>query len=490
VAFRYLITAALIILLFRPVAGQQLRVAAAANAQYAVAELIEAFTDSTGIETEMISTSSGKLAAQIRNGAPYDVFLSADMSTVESLCREGFCGSEVIPYAVGRLVIWTVNDLDLSAGLQSLLHESIKKIAIANPETAPYGAAAIESLKSAGLYDSVSSKLVFGESISQVNQYVMSGTAEIGLTSKSVVLSKMKGQGTWVAVPDSIHSALIHGMAITSFGKQNHEQGSMQFLRFVSSPAAARIFENHGYGKISANQTRIIESENGNSSAVSRAASWEPFWLTFKLAGITTLILLLIGIPLAWWLASGKWKIKPVLEAMIALPVVLPPTVLGFYLLLLLSPQSGPGRWFDENFGIRLAFEFEGLAMASVIYSLPFMVQPLQTGFESIPKALKEAAQSMGKNRYQILIRVLLPNMKPSLITGTVLSFAHTVGEFGVVLMIGGMIPGKTRVASVAIYDELDNLNFENAHMYASVLLGLSFLVLLLVYSVNKKLKT
>lgn len=215
------------------------------------------------------------------------------------------------------------------------------------------------------------------------------------------------------------------------------------------------------------------------------SAFLETLWLTLQLAGVTTLVLILVGIPIAYGLAHLRNFWKPILTAIISLPLVLPPTVLGFYLLLAFSPSSGLGLWLDEVLGLRLVFTFSGLVVASVIYSLPFMVQPLQSGFENIPSSLVEASYTLGKGRRETLWRVLLPLVRPALLTGTVLSFAHTIGEFGVVLMIGGNIPGETRVASIAIFDEVESLNYGTAHQYAWVLLLLSFAILVLVYALN-----
>jgi molybdate transport system permease protein len=213
-----------------------------------------------------------------------------------------------------------------------------------------------------------------------------------------------------------------------------------------------------------------------------------PLLLTFQLAFITTFILLLVGVPLAYFLAVTKLKVKPVLEAFISLPLVLPPSVLGFYLLLAFSPNSGIGIFLESTFDLRLVFTFAGLVVASILYSLPFMVHPIQAGLEALPVSLKEASYVLGKSKVETLFRVLLPNIKPSLLTGIVLSFAHTIGEFGLVLMIGGNIPGETKVASIAIYDEVETLNYEAAHVYSIILLLLSFSILLLVYVLNKRL--
>ncbi len=213
----------------------------------------------------------------------------------------------------------------------------------------------------------------------------------------------------------------------------------------------------------------------------------QPLLLSFQLAAVTTLILLVLGIPLAYRLAFMRSRSKPVFEALVSMPLVLPPTVLGFYLLLAFSPQHAFGLWLEQWLNIRLVFSFPGLVIGSVIFSLPFMVQPVQSALQSLPRSLIEASRTLGKSDLETLMRVLLPNIKPALLAGTVLSFAHTVGEFGVVLMLGGNIPGVTKVASIAIYDEVESLNYAAAHFYSMVLAGVTFAILLAVYIVNRK---
>ncbi len=212
---------------------------------------------------------------------------------------------------------------------------------------------------------------------------------------------------------------------------------------------------------------------------------YNPLILTFKLAFITTILLLLISIPLSYWLAHSKSKIKPVIETFVSMPLVLPPTVLGFYMLLAFSPSNAFGSWLDTWLGLRLVFSFEGLVVASIVYSLPFMVHPLQSGFANLSPSLRDASYVLGKSKVVTLFKVLLPNLKPSLLTGIVLAFAHTVGEFGVVLMIGGNISGKTKVASIAIYDEVESLNYDAANTYSLILFTITFVILLMVYLVN-----
>ena len=214
---------------------------------------------------------------------------------------------------------------------------------------------------------------------------------------------------------------------------------------------------------------------------------FSPFLLSFKLAGLTSLILFVISLPLAWYLSQTRSRIKPFLEAITALPIVLPPSVLGFYILVALSQNSPLGEFFDKMFDIKLVFNFTGLVVASCFYSLPFMVQPLQNGFEGLNKNMLEASYISGKSKLTTMLKVALPNIKSSLMTAIIITFAHTVGEFGVVLMVGGSIPGETKVASVAIYEMVEIMDYKSAHVYSAIMVIISFLVLLGVYIFNHK---
>jgi molybdate transport system permease protein len=209
--------------------------------------------------------------------------------------------------------------------------------------------------------------------------------------------------------------------------------------------------------------------------------------ITFRLAAVSTLILLLLGIPLAWWLARTRWRAKFLLEAMIAMPLILPPTVLGFYLLILLGPRGPLGGLMEALGGQSLAFTFSGLLIGSVIYSLPFVIQPLQNAFAAIGLRPLEVAATLRASSLDRFFTVALPLARPGLITAAVLGFAHTVGEFGVVLMIGGNISGETQVVSIAIYDHVESLEYVHAHWLSAGLLLLSFLILLVVYAVNRR---
>jgi molybdate transport system permease protein len=212
----------------------------------------------------------------------------------------------------------------------------------------------------------------------------------------------------------------------------------------------------------------------------------EPVWLSMKLALLTTSLLLLIGIPVAYWLSGKPGIFKLFIEALITMPMILPPSVLGFYLLLAFSPNSSLGNFLHKHFSIQLVFSFKGLVVASLIYSLPFMVGPVKAAFGHLPKSIAEASYTMGKSRWETFYAILLPNIRSSIFTAVVLTFAHTLGEFGVVLMIGGNIPGETKVASIAIYDAVESMEYNTANQYALILFGITFLIVIGLFIFNK----
>lgn len=214
---------------------------------------------------------------------------------------------------------------------------------------------------------------------------------------------------------------------------------------------------------------------------------WQSLGLTLRLAAITTLVLGVLGLPLAHWLNTTRRRIAPAIEALVTLPIVLPPTVIGFYLLVAFSPNRAPGHWWLDAVGTPLAFSFTGLVIASVFYSLPFAVQPFQAALKAVPAELLDAGRALGASPWRTFLRVHLPLARRGIAAGLTLGFAHTLGEFGVVLMIGGAIPGRTKVASIALYDEVQKLNYPAAHAFAALLLGLSFVLLLAVTLLQRR---
>ena len=215
---------------------------------------------------------------------------------------------------------------------------------------------------------------------------------------------------------------------------------------------------------------------------------WQAFWLTIRLAVLVAAVLVVIGLPVAYWITYSRWRWKFLAEAVVALPIVIPPTVLGFYVLLALGPRSPLGRWWEALTGHTLAFTFEGLVIGSVLYSLPFAVQPFAASFSAVDTKLIAASATLGASRARTFFRVILPLSISGLVTGVALSFAHTMGEFGVVLMVGGNIPGVTRTVSIDIYDQVQVSNYPAANQTALVLVLIAFVVLSLVYALNRRI--
>lgn len=217
------------------------------------------------------------------------------------------------------------------------------------------------------------------------------------------------------------------------------------------------------------------------------AIDWRTFWLTLQLAFVVSVLLLVFGVPISYWIAFSRWRWKFLVEALVALPIVLPPTVLGFYVLVALGPRSPLGRWWISLTGHTLAFTFTGLVIGSILYSLPFTVQPVAASFSSVDRKLIGASATLGASPLRTFFRVIAPLSLPGIVTGAALSFAHTMGEFGVVLMVGGNIPGMTRTVSIDIYDRVEASDYAGANATALVLLILCFVLLTIVYSFNRK---
>jgi molybdate transport system permease protein len=215
---------------------------------------------------------------------------------------------------------------------------------------------------------------------------------------------------------------------------------------------------------------------------------WQSFWLTIRLAMLVAAVLALLGLPIAYWITYSRWRWKFVAEAVVALPIVLPPTVLGFYILIALGPRSPLGRWWGTLTGHSLAFTFEGLVIGSIVYSLPFAVQPFAASFAAVDQRLLAASATLGASNLRTFLQIVLPLSIPGLVTGIALGFTHTMGEFGVVLMVGGNIPGVTRTVSIDIYDKVQAFDYGGANTTALMLLAISFAILTLIYALNRKL--
>lgn len=464
--------------------AETITVAAAANLKIVMEEIVTAFElVHPDDRIEVVYGSSGKLYTQIQQGAPYDLYFSADVDLPRQLAAAGFAASDATPYALGRLVLWS-SSLDVTKlTLTSLADPEISRIAIANPQHAPYGKRAREVLRASGVWQQVEGKLVLGENIAQTAQFVETGNAQVAILALSLALSpQLAQQGGYWLIPDHLHAPLEQGYIVTK--RAASTELAFRFADFVDGATARAVLSRSGFDVSS----KITQRENNSApfAPQSRFLSADDITalaLTARLAATVTAILLVLGTPIAWWLArTSSWWKGPI-GAVVALPLVLPPTVLGFYLLVTMGP-NGPVGQLTERLGLGLLpFTFWGLVVASVFYSLPFTVQPLQNAFEAIGERPLEVAATLRATPLDAFFSVAVPLARPGFLTASILTFAHTIGEFGVVLMIGGNLPGVTRVASVAIYDHVEALEYTQAHRVSAILLVFSFLVLLIVYS-------
>ncbi len=481
-----LLAAVLMVLAAAPAAaGERLLVATASNFKPAMEELLALFgPHHADADVGAVYASTGKLAAQIRAGAPYDLFCAADMDSPRTLIAEGFAVAPVREYARGRLALWSaMTDAGLLT-LEDLADPRFSHIAIAQPRHAPYGMRAREALRASGVWPQVESRLVYGENIGQTAQFVRSGNAQIGLIALSQVLDPdFAGDGRYTLVPDGLHAPLAQGQVLTRHGAG--KPLAEAFARWLRSEEAQTVIARHGYGA-----APLATTATEPARTLLSRADWIALGLTLRLAGLVTLLLLGLATPLAWWLARTRSRWAWPVSALVALPLVLPPTVLGFYLLVALGADGPLGR-LTESLGLGLLpFTFPGLVVASLVYSLPFVVQPLRAAFESVGDDVLEEAAALGAGAVDRFFTISLPLARRGIAAGGILGFVHTIGEFGVVLMIGGSIPGSTRVVSVQIYDHVEAFDYAQAHGLAAILLALSFCSLLLLYALNPRLRS
>lgn len=456
-----------------PASAEEVRVAVAANFRATCEALARRFEARGGPRVLISVGSTGSLCAQIRNGAPFDLFLAADAERPAALEAEGLT-LERWTYARGRLVLTGHDPRAPQTPEASLRAGAFQHLALANPDAAPYGAAARLTLQRLGLWEALLPRLVYGESVTQTYQFVRSGSAELGFVSRAQV--DPARERFWL-VPEELHAPLRQDAVLLKGAP-----GARALWAYLQSPPAQALIEAAGYG-------RDPQHDLAAPAPAPLGSPLPALRLTLLLAATSTLVLLVCGTPLAWWLARGQSRWRVPVEALVALPLVLPPTVLGFYLLVLLGPAGPLGATWEGLGGPRLVFSFSGLVIGSVVYSLPFVVQPLRTSFQAIDPSLLEAAATLRASALDRWRSVILPLARHGFLTAAVLGFAHTVGEFGVVLMIGGSIPGQTKVLSIAIFDHVEQLEYARAHLLAGGMLAFSFATLLLVYALNRRLE-
>lgn len=456
----------------------ELHIAAATNLLPLLDELKAAFEHAhPSYQVHFIAGSSGKITAGILNGAELDLFLAADMSYPQAVVNHGLADS-VYAYCYGRLLLFSRHG-DVEAQWAQIVDGGQGVVAMANPALAPYGRAAEEVLKKWGVYERVSRRTALAESVAQTVQQALTGADVAFIPASALYTESMRpytqDETSRQRIDEAFYTPIRQGLVVL-------KPKAVVFKNFMLSETAQKLFEQFGYRK--ADGAAAVQQPTPKMPF-----SMRPFYVSLKLAFCTTLVLFIIGVPLAALLAYRRFYGHLLLDTLVTLPLVLPPTVLGFYLLLLLGPNQGLGWLLAQYVDVRLIYNFKGILIASCIYSLPFMIQPVKSGLAELDTSLIEASYLLGKSRLQTFFHVILPNIKTALITGIVMTFAHTLGEFGVIMMVGGNISASTRPASVAIYENVEALQFESAHIYSGVLLALSVLFLLAMNLLNRYLE-
>lgn len=423
-----------------------------------------------GRRMDIVRGSSGALAGQIREGAPFDLFVSADENMIKALQEDSLMRDVRRSGIRSNIVLRATGSLPRSA--DSAVSGKFPLI-IPNPQTAPVGVRALEIIR-AVRHDTLLPRLILARNAEDVITLSGIQPGAYAISTGSVAQAAGWPEAELLSLQDYGRAFVDYHFALIRGGNANAEDLRALSDLFVQAEYKG-LLEDQGYF-YSIDSTRAgVEGPLPRSIRPDIAG---PLWISLKLALITTIILLLIGLPLAWWLRDSRSPLRLPVDMLSTLPIVLPPTVLGFYLLVLMSPAHAPGSWLRDVFGLELIFSFPGLVIGSVIFSLPFMVQALKTGMELLDHRMLDAARTLGKGRWSIFRNVVLPNIRPAILTGCVLSFAHTLGEFGVVMMLGGNVSGETRTASVAIFEAWERMDYKSATVYALSLLGMALILL------------
>jgi molybdate transport system permease protein len=503
---------------------EELIIAVASNFRLPLEQVVAKSPYWSSQNLKLVTGSTGTLYAQIINGAPFDIFLSADRLRPTDLVSKKFADAS-LAYATGRIALWPVpteimmNRMATSAKIQRLLTQHEGKFAIAHPDLAPYGKAAQAYIAQFATNTDILNNLVLASNVTQAFQSIDSGNASLGIVAESLLIqasrqfndekykrylvldfSQKSGVVSGVNNPQSIDKMTEQHAVVLISSKQKERANA--FIEFLLSDSVQKDLSTLGYiskgeadytdlNSGSAEQSNPIKDSdfaiNTNSSTNSFLSNWQAIGLTLKLAALTVIILLIIGLPFAWWLARYQGFLKPFIEALVALPLVLPPTVLGFYLLSAFSPNTFMGGLWISMAGDQFVFSFAGILVGSIIYSLPFVIQPLLVAFTQLANSALLSASTLGISPFKRFMYVILPMAKNSLITAVTLGFAHTLGEFGLVLMIGGNIPGETQVVSIALFNQVESLQYAQAHQLALILLVASLLSLSLLYKFNRQ---
>lgn len=460
-------------------ASPPLVVAAASDLQFAFTELGLLFEEQFGQEVIFSFDSTGNLAHQIASGAPVDVFAAADVAYLDRLQAQGL----VVPgsrqtYAYGRLVL-AVNDAGRARAvrLEDLLQLEVRHVALANPAHAPFGSAAKQALEAAGLWDALQPKLVYGESVRQAMQFVQRGSADAGLIALSV--AGVSGI-SHTPVDTGLYDPLQQAMA--AIAGSPREVDARRFIALVTGPRGRRVLQRYGFSlpdQVDIERGSVLLA-NQVSAARSLAAELSPLYLSLKVAGLATALCFAVGLGVAWLLARRRFVGRELLSAISTLPQVLPPSVLGYYLLVVMGSRSGFGQMLERALGLRLVFSWEGAVVAAALLAFPLMVQSIRIALEGVDIGMEEVARTLGRSEWDVFRTITVPLAWRGIVAGIVLTFTRALGEFGATLMLAGNIPGRTQTLSLAVYDAVQAGDSGRAMLFVAMTTALSGALLLI----------
>lgn len=425
----------------------ELAVAAASDLQFAFPELGRALERATGVRVAFTFGATGVLAQQIENGAPIDLFASADRQRIANLRAAGLLVDDTITlFARGHLVLAVPRTSDRSvASLRDLLQPAIRRVAIANPVHAPYGAAAEQALTSAGVIELVRHKLVLAESARHAATLVESGAVDAGLLAKSAASDRGVRA---VAIDERLHQPIEQSIAVLQ--RSLHVESAREFVGFLVSPEGRAILRRHQFDTAESLELAPVAEPPPRSKAVD---GLQPLWLTAGVSLCATVLAISLGTPLAWVLARREFRGRHLLNALVLQPLVIPPTVLGYYLLVLLGGTSPIGVLFDDVLALPLVFTARGAIVAALVSSLPLYVGAARAAIEAIDPRLEDVARLLGRTEWSVVRTITLPLARRGIAAGAVLAFARATGDFGTTLMVMGNLPGRVPTVSIAIYD-------------------------------------
>ena len=454
--------------------AESISVAVAISLQDAMEDVAAGYRNETGHEVHFTFGSSGQLMAQVRNGAPIDAFIAAADQQVDTLIEDGRLDPATRRVVAGnRMVLIVPADAQAPPeGFEDLAEPARGRVAIGEPATVPAGQYASQVLDKLGVAASLEGRLVYGANVRQVLDYVVRGEVAAGIVYATDAIAAGADKVRVVATADpQTHAPIVYPGAVVAASR--NAEAARRFLEYLAGEPARKVLKDHGF-TVPESQAQPLTDRDHSAAAQSRAASRDPFWLSLQVALSATGLTALAAIPLAFVLARRSFPGKSVLEALITVPLVLPPTVVGYLIILALGSRGWPGRWLNETFGYSILFSVEGAVLAAATVALPLLYMPAKAAFASVDRELEDIAVLMGAGRLRLFWHVALPLARRGIASGLMLAFARALGEFGATVMVFGWQPGRETLP-IAVYRHYEAGQFAAAGAVVAVLTSVSF---------------